>query len=223
MVIFSLNGVLVDTLDAIREVYRAAFAHLGLDLTEEHLDAYYHSREMASLDQHLIATAQHLNNTAYLAQFSERRDQVIKDRMRIQRYATRSLAWLPQPRAIIDWLPLKQMHMLLEASSLSTRFRPENVVSFSGGHYEDGLVRAAKSLGRAPSLAIVVESNPELIPRATALGFEVIGIALPTAAVESNQLNSLSRAGAALTVPDFRYLRLAVDSITYRSASRRIY
>jgi len=222
MVIFSLNGVLVDTLDAIREVYRAAFLQLGLDLSESHLDELYRSREMSSLDQQLIATAQHLNKTSSLAHFSERRDQVIRDRMLIHRYATRSLAWLPQPRAIIDWLPLKQMHMLLEASALSSRFRPENVISFCGGHYEDGLVRAAKSLGRSPSLSIVVESNPDLIARATALGFEVIGIALPTP-IESNQLNSLARAGAALTVPDFRYLRLAVDSIAYRTASRKIY
>ncbi|RDV04018.1 HAD family phosphatase [Undibacter mobilis] len=223
MVIFSLNGVLVETLEANRELYRAAFSHFGFNLSEVRLDELYQARDMWSLDRRLIAIAQKLNNIDYLAHFNHRRDQIIKDQVRVHRYAVRSLAWLPQAKAIIDWLPLKQIGLLLEASALTTRFRSEHIISYSGGRFEDGLMRAAKSLGRPPALTIVVESNPDLIARAVALGFKVVGIALPTMATDSNQLNALSRAGAALTVPDLRYLRLAVESLATRTAPRNIY
>ena len=215
-IIFSLNSVLVDTLETFHALYKEALLHFGLTLNMSSLEDLYSSRDMSLLDPLLVAAARKTGNLGYIIGFNRRRDQVLKEKIQVHRYAARSLAWLSEPKAVVDWLPLQQTELLLEASGLAERFKPPNIISYSGERFEAGLIRAAMSLESPPASIIVVESSPAAIARAAALDFRVVGIALATTANFDNDLSGLYRAGATLAIPDFRYLGLAVDSLRDR-------
>ena len=214
MIIFSLSGVLVETLQTSRALYRDALVHFGLSLKDARFEELYSSRDMCLLDRALVAAARKADDLEFIIGFNRRRDQILKDTVRVHRYATRAFEWLSEAKAVVDWLPLKQVEVLLDASGLAGRFKLQRIISYSGENFEGGLIRAARSLDRPPASTIVVESSAVAIARAAALGFKVIGIALLTTPNYDNHLNAFSRAGATLTVPDFRYVPLAVKQLS---------
>ncbi len=222
MILFSCNGVLVDSAGIVAQACAAAFAKGGMPISASVYERRFDGYSVERVCRHCENSTGH----AFDRDFPEAAYREIARRFaaQLQRIAhvEHALMWLRQPRCIVSEWPVRLLQYSLETAGLAPFFGPRAL--FSASLVSDPrlhpIANAIARMPVAPGDCILVTRSPEEVAQAAAAGTASIGFAGGRQPDEDLE-NRLWAAGASIVISDMRRLKMAVAFVQNAGAQFR--
>lgn len=209
MIIFSCNGVLIDSMRIVADTVARMFADSGVSLNAVTYEKLSDGQCVARVCREYESRTGH----NFKPSFASHAYSGIIHRFETELHAVPhigyALSWLRDPKCVFSEWPKDVIRAGLESAGLAHFFARHRVVSFHDTGFEQPFFVLGKMLGIAPSRCILVCRSPATIARATRSGLQTIGFAGHAEHSEEHERHLLA-AGATAVITDMRQLKQTV-------------
>lgn len=212
LVIFDLNGVLVDSEQIVSAIMAEALRSIGIPVTEQEALQHFPGRRPTDI----FAQIEAVTDRPLPSNFAANVAYTIMTRLRMELRATahvaHALSWLRRPKCVVSVSSPERIRLSLDVTDLRRHFE-HKLFSMQdlalGASKLDLLLHAAKRMNADAAGCVVVEDCADGIAAARKAGMMAIGYAGGSHAMPDLEFK-LSQAGAHVVIHDMRGLKSAL-------------
>lgn len=219
MIVFSCDGVLIDSMRIVAETVAKAFSDSGFPLQAATYEKLFRGRCIGRACREYENRIGHGFDPAFVGRVYSTIIRRFDAELRAVPHVSYALTWLREPKSVFSEWPKDVIRAGLETAGLTRFFARHRVVSFHDTGFEQPFFVLAKILAIAPSECILVCRSPATIAQAIQSGLNAIGYA-GSAESEEDHENRLAAAGASAVITDLRQLKQTVLALRSKPAIR---